>query len=157
MPAGRPTQYKKEYDIQVYKLSMLGYIDKELAEFFGVSERTLNTWKKTHPKFLQSIQRGKETADQKAVLSVFKRVNGYPYTETQTKVEKVYVDGKEVAGAERVTETITKKRVIPDVKAGMFWLKNRQPKHWRDRQEHEVTGKDGEPIVTIIRGDDAKL
>jgi hypothetical protein len=40
----------------------------------------------------------------------------------------------------------TKEHVPPDTTAGIFWLKNRRPEAWRERQQHEHTGKDGEPI-----------
>jgi hypothetical protein len=29
-------------------------------------------------------------------------------------------------------------------------LRNRQPAKWRDKQDHEVTGKDGGPLQTVI-------
>ena len=37
--AGRPTEYKEEYNEQVYKLCLLGAKDKELADFFNVEEK----------------------------------------------------------------------------------------------------------------------
>lgn len=40
--------------------------------------------------------------------------------------------------------------VPPDTTACIFWLKNRQSKDWRDKQEHELSGKDGAPITPII-------
>ena len=63
MPAGRPSQYKAEYCEQAYKLCLLGATDVQLADFFGVSEQTLNTWKQKHPKFLESLRAGKDEAD----------------------------------------------------------------------------------------------
>ena len=57
--AGRPTNYKKEYDEQAYKLCLLGATDKEMADFFNVKEQTINNWKKNHPSFFESIKRGK--------------------------------------------------------------------------------------------------
>lgn len=31
----------------------------------------------------------------------------------------------------------------PDTTAGIFWLKNRKPKDWRDKQEVELSGNVG--------------
>lgn len=31
----------------------------------------------------------------------------------------------------------------------IFFLKNRAPHRWRDKVQHEVTGKDGEPLIGI--------
>ena len=38
-------------------------------------------------------------------------------------------------------------KVAPDVTATIFWLKNRRGEEWRDKQQHEHTGKDGGAIV----------
>lgn len=68
---GRPSKYKKEYAEQAYDLSLLGLVDKELATFFGVSEQTLNAWKKAHPEFLESLKKGKEPADGKVARKLY--------------------------------------------------------------------------------------
>lgn len=39
---GRKSAYQKEYANQALKLCLLGATDKELADFFSVSEQTLN-------------------------------------------------------------------------------------------------------------------
>ena len=43
---GRPTAYKPEYVEQAYNYCLLGAIDVQLANFFRVTEKTINTWKK---------------------------------------------------------------------------------------------------------------
>lgn len=48
-----------------------------------------------------------------------------------------------------VTKRVTK-QVAPDTGAIAFWLKNRKPDVWRDKQEVEHTGKDGEPMTFKI-------
>lgn len=35
----------------------------------------------------------------------------------------------------------------PRVTSHIFALKNAEPEEWRDKREHEVTGKDGGPII----------
>ena len=120
---GRPTKYKKEYENQVYKLCLLGATDKELADFFGVVESTINEWKIKQPEFSESMKRGKINADAEIAESLHKRAKGYRY------IEKEYKEGllsKEV-----------EKEVAPDTTAAIIWLKNRQPKSWRDKQEVE--------------------
>ncbi len=62
-PRGRPTRYKAEYTEQAFKLCLLGATDANLADFFEVSEKTINTWKDAHPEFLQSLKAGKDEAD----------------------------------------------------------------------------------------------
>ena len=128
----RPTNYRNEYAEQARKLCLLGYTDKQLADFFGVNERTINRWKSDYPEFCQSIKKGKEFADIDVVESLYKRATGFDYEEVELKV----VDGK-------TSKKIIKKKVAPDSTAIIFWLKNRQPKSWRDKQEIDHQSSDG--------------
>ena len=116
----RPTKYKPEYNEQVYKLCLLGATDKELADFFNVSEQTINAWKEKDTEFLESLKRGKDDADYTVADSLYQRAKGY------TTSEDRILDGGVVT---------LKKDVPPDTTACIFWLKNRRPKHWRDKQE----------------------
>src|SRR5690349_20416301 len=77
--AGRPSKYKPEFDAQAVNLCKLGATDRELAEFFGVSERTLNDWKSEHPGFLQSLKRGKDESDNRVEQSLYRRALGYSH------------------------------------------------------------------------------
>ena len=43
----RPIRFTQDYCEQVEKLYRLGATEAQLAGFFGVSERTINTWKGT--------------------------------------------------------------------------------------------------------------
>lgn len=124
---GRPTKYKEEYVELVYKLCLLGMIDKQLADFFEVSVATINNWKKEHPEFLESIKRGKTIADLDVVVSLRQRAMGYSHPE-----DKVFCTNGEVT----VVPTI--KHYAPDTAACAFVLKNRQPELWRDKRNIEV-------------------
>lgn len=123
---GRPTAYLPAYVEQARRLAMLGLTDAEMAEFFSVSERTLNTWKKAHPDFLQSLKAGKIEADTHVATGLYQSaIGGHVVTEAR---EQEGPDG----GITRTKET---KQVPPNVTAQVFWLKNRQPARWRDKQE----------------------
>lgn len=128
-PGGRPTDFKDEMCVQAEKLCLLGATDKQLADFFGVTEQTINNWKNDHPKFFESIKRGKLDADTKVAESLYKRALGYSHPEDDIKV-----CDKEII----ITPTI--KHYPPETTAAIFWLKNRQPKNWRDRVETEIAG-----------------
>jgi hypothetical protein len=123
----RPTAYKAEYAEQARKLCELGATDKDLAEFFKVKYRTIQNWKIDHEGFLHSLKLGKEIPDQSVERSLYQRAIGYSHPDSDIKV----IDGKVV-----VTE-ITK-HYPPDTTAAIFWLKNRKPKDWRDKQEVEL-------------------
>ena len=134
MPAGRPSEYDlKKTAKQAKKACLMGATDKDLADFFGVSETTINNWKNEHPEFLESIREGKELADSNVAKSLYERANGY----THPEVHVSNYQGK-------ITLTKLIKHYPPETTAGIFWLKNRQPDKWRDRRE--VTGADGKPI-----------
>lgn len=129
-PGGRPTSYKPSFNKQAERLCKLGATDIELADFFEVTEKTLNNWKKVHPKFFQSLKNGKELADIKVVEGLYGRAVGYEHKE-----DKIFqYEGKPVI-------VPTKKHYPPDPVAAIFWLKNRQPKYWRDKpDEIQTTG-----------------
>lgn len=138
---GRPTKYKIEFNEQARKLSLLGANDDELADFFQVNIDTITEWKKKHPQFSVSVMDGKVKADAEVADSMYKRAKGYVYQETSYERIADKIDEKE--GKEIITPQF-KKRVItkempPDAGAALNWLKNRQHKKWRDKQEVKFT------------------
>lgn len=108
------------------KLAELGAIDREIASTLEVDETTFHRWKLAHPELLKALKIGKEVPDEIARRSLFNRVKGYSYDSEQLFVDKF--------GDEHRMPTVT--HVPPDVTACIFWLKNRDPDNWRDRQEH---------------------
>jgi|SRR6478609_50316 len=125
---GRPTKYNPEYCIQVEKLCKLGAIDNEIADFFEVTEQTINNWKNDFPEFFESIKRGKTLADSNVADRLYQRALGFEHDSEEIKV--ITVGNKSVI--ERVP---TKKIYPPDATSAIFWLKNRRPDKWRDKQE----------------------
>lgn len=153
---GRPSGFRPEFIDQARKLCLLSATDVEIANFFGIDVVTLNRWKKSYPALMQALKEGKETADAQVGQRLFERACGYTHPE-----EKIFLQEGEVI---RVN---TLKHYPPDTTACIFWLKNRRPEQWRDRQE--LTGLNGQPLTTtppplVINfftgkrpGDDAKL
>ena len=125
-PVGRPTKYTDINLEQLEKFCKLGAIDKDIADFLNVSEATVNSWKNKYPEFLETVTRGKSYCDEKVVASLYKRATGEGVT-THHK-QKVASDGQVIDFKEEIT-------LLPDVKACEFWLKNRRPEEWRDKQE----------------------
>lgn len=134
---GRPTKYDPSFNDQAYKLCLLGSTDKQLADFFGVVESTINLWKLEHPKFSESLRKGKEIADSDVAQKLFQRAIGYQYTESKRETDPN-------SGIIKSTETT--KTVVPDPTAQIFWLKNRQPDKWRDSKNIDHT-TGGEALV----------
>lgn len=123
---GRPTKYKEEYNEQAYKLCLLGATDKELADSFGVSVAAIGRWKNEFREFRESLHKGKIVADAEVAHAFYKKAIGYTYTEKTIEYDKK-------GGI--IKKKAVVKEVIPDAGAALNWLKNRQPKKWRDVTE----------------------
>ena len=114
-----------------------GLIDEQIAKNMGITPSTLYEWKKNYSEISESLKKGKEVVDIQVENALLKRALGYSYKEIK---EEKTVDGKRV--------TVTTKEVVPDTTAQIFWLKNRRPERWRDKQDIEHSGQMGG--VTII-------
>jgi hypothetical protein len=68
---GRPSKYQPEFADQAAKLCMLGATDAALADFFKVSERTIERWRISEPEFCRALKRSKEMADSLVERSLF--------------------------------------------------------------------------------------
>lgn len=113
-----------------------GLTDEQIANNLGISIQTFYTYKKDHVEFSESLKRGKEVADYEVENALFKRATGYKYIETTKE--------RNAKGQLVVTKEVTKE-VAPDSTAMIFWLKNRKPKQWRDKQQTE--NEDGNNIT----------
>lgn len=145
---GRPSKYHEDFPDKAYRFSLLGATVREMAEQFGVSEDTVYEWKKRYPEFSDAIARGQEPANAEVAHALYDKAVGAEWVEEQAiKLKTVeYSDGKRVREEERVEVVEVTRRAPPDTPAAIFWLKNRRPDEWRDRKEHELSGKDGAPI-----------
>ena len=133
--AGRPTSYKEEYNDLAYKFCLLGATDIELGVFFEVDESTINRWKNEFPEFCVSIKKGKYIADATVASKLYHRATGYQHPDVDIKM----YEGQ-------IIETPLVKYYPPDTTSAIFWLKNRQPKKWRDKSEVENTLKIGKHL-----------
>ena len=149
----RLSAYKEEYIEQAYKLALLGLKDTEIAKFFCVSEKTLNTWKEKYPEFLQSLKKGKLDADGEVVKSLYNRAVGAVVTVQQAiKIKNVsYKDGKRLRETEDVRVVELKQEIPPDTTACIYWLKNRQPEKWRDKVEHAIEDNTASTQETFLK------
>lgn len=100
-----------------------GLTDKEIAAKIGISARTLLRWKK------YKIKR-----DDGAFV--------YP-------IAQALKDGKEVVDY-AVESALLKNAMNGDTTAQIFWLKNRRPDKWRDRQtETSAKNNDVEDLTAL--------
>ena len=60
MPAGRPTDYKPEFNKVAMDLFEVGASMAEIAAACGVVRATVYLWMDQHPEFMDTIRKGKE-------------------------------------------------------------------------------------------------
>lgn len=126
---GQPTKFTPAMIEQARMLCEEGFTDVKLAKFFGVTEQTINNWKIKHPSFFESLKAGKDAADTEVEKSLFHRARGYSHPDSHVS---------NFQGS--ITVTPITKHYPPDTTACIFWLKNRKPAEWRDKQEIEHSG-----------------
>ena len=117
-----------------------GLTDDQLARKMGISRSTLNAWKAAYPGISDALKKGKEVVDIEVENALLKRALGYEYVETMDERSPDGVKHRE-----------TVKFIPPDVTAQIFWLKNRRPEIWREKQQIEV-GEDALERVKDILG-----
>lgn len=122
-----------------------GLTDKQIAYNLGISEDTFYEYKKKHSEFSEALKKGKEVVDYEVENALLKRALGYEYEE---KTYETSYDERTGKSIERLTKRTTK-QVAPDTTAQIFWLKNRKPREWRDKQQIEHSGEINNPFKDL--------
>ncbi|WP_375103781.1 helix-turn-helix domain-containing protein [Paenibacillus sp. RS8] len=117
-----------------------GLTDEQIADNMGIKRPTLYEWKKRHPDISDTLKKGKEVIDRHVENALLKRALGYRYDEVTR--EPGTVEDEETGELKQVmveTKRVTKE-VQGDTTAQIFWLKNRKPEQWRDKQDVQHSG-----------------
>lgn len=125
-PGGRPSKFNDKIADKIIKLAEEGKTEEQISEIIGVHVNTLRNWKGKHPEFLWAIREAKLTADELVEASLFSRAVGYSHPEVKVFCQ----DGQ-------IIEHVVQKHYPPEVQAQQFWLKNRRPDEWREKQPGE--------------------
>lgn len=113
-----------------------GLTNEQIAKQIDINPDTLYTWIKKYPEISETLKRGKEVIDRQVENALLKRALGYRYEEVTN--ENIWNPKKEEFEL-NVSKVVTKE-VQPDTTAQIFWLKNRKPDVWRDKQELAHSG-----------------
>lgn len=145
---GRPPKYKKEYAEQAKKLmAKHGYTMEELADFFAVVPSTLYKWQDENEELKEAIKEGRYAFDTDRVENaLLKTALGF-----ETEEEHITTDREG-----KVKETkLVHKRVAGNPLAQKFWLQNRDPDRWKDKQEISLPENETlVPFGVIVAGVD---
>jgi hypothetical protein len=109
-------------------LAKAGFTNEELANAFGMSISQFGLLLSKYPDLKNRLEEAKEAPNFKVEQALFKRALGYPIRET------VQEEGRAVK--------VIIKEIAPDPVSCIFWLKNRDPKKWRDVIEHKFSLRD---------------
>lgn len=120
-----------------------GLTDKEIAENMKVAYSTFRVWRDKNSALSAALKESKESADYNVENSLYKRANGYEYTET---TKELRINPRTGNYELMVTKEVTK-QVIPDTTAQIFWLKNRQADKWKDKVEKSDNNSDDKVVI----------
>lgn len=129
MTVGRPTAYQPEFAKNAYAACVGGATNASLAAQLGVSRSTIDSWIAKRPDFSDAVKAGRAAADHDVVSALYARAVGRPHTATRVFLH----DGKPVT----VEYTV---EPPPDVRACIFWLRNRRPAEWREDRPRKPKG-----------------
>lgn len=132
------SKYNDNFPLLAENYAQQGLIDEEIAAKLGIAVCTFYEYQKKYSEFSEAIKRGKKPVDVEVEKSLLKRAKGYEYEETTVEYKPPQSEDEK---AKPIKVKKTKKEVIPDVTAQIFWLKNRQPDKWRDKQDIDAIVK----------------
>lgn len=128
----RKSKYNPQYHIPWIKgLLRRGLTIAEVAKDLEVATSTLNKWIAENEDLQEAVDKGRNYADITVEESLYKKAIGYKVTKKRTIISAGGNSGEQKPARVEISE----EDVPPDTTACIFWLKNRNPELWRDRQE----------------------
>lgn len=128
-----------------------GLTDEQIAHNMNISCSTFYKYKNEYSEITESLKKGKEVVDYEVESSLLKKAFGYNAKVLKhIKVKKAdYNDeGYKVNEREEIVEVYDEVHIPADVTAQIFWLKNRKPDKWREKQQ-EVSNKDDDHVILV--------
>lgn len=110
-----------------------GLTDEQIAHNMGIAYSTFKEWKKKYTAFSAILKKGKEVADYEVENALYKSAMGYDKEECT--FERRF--NKKTGEYEMICTKKVVKHIPPSNTAQIFWLKNRKPDVWRDKQGDE--------------------
>lgn len=160
---GRPSKFDTDMMSIVTNLTKKGATQAEIAAIIGVDTRTLQRWMSKNEDFRRVVREGRSVSDEMVEISLFKLANGYSLPESKffperTVTQEINPETKSVT--KKVVTEYKPKTVMkffpPDQRAIAFWLKNRSPSKWKDKNETDITSSDGSVKIVFEEHDPDK-
>lgn len=132
MATGRPTKLSPAMIEQYVELARQGATEQEIADKLGVCRDTIYQWARDSEQFSYARKEARDEANDHVEAALFKMATGLKHCVVKPMEVK---DGDGVSHIELVEY---EERLPPNPTSMIFWLKNRRPDRWRDKQEVEV-------------------
>lgn len=121
-----------------------GETKETAAKIGGISISTFCEWQSKKPEFMEAIKRAESAFEdwqmngilEDARKSLKTLVCGQEYEEIKTEYENDKTGNPRIKKQTRVT-----KKILPNPTAVIFALCNRDPEHWQNRVNTELSGK----------------
>ena len=126
--------------LRIFGWARDGLTDEQIARNMGIRQSTFYEWQNRFPEISDTLKKGKAPVDIEVENALLKSALGFEYEETITEIEELG-NGKQKKQIRKV-----KKYAPPNSTAQIFWLKNRRPDRWRDKQDISGTF---EPVQII--------
>lgn len=145
------------------------YTIAEICEKVNISKDTYYEWLKTKPDFSDTIKKAEDDFNSLIVVeakrSLVKLIKGYTVQEKKTVTADTGKKDDEGKPIVRVKEhTVSDKHYQPNTAAVIFALTNRDPDHWKNKMNNELSGEvaiksdleklSDEELEKIINGDE---
>jgi len=145
IPIGRKGLYEewltKDGLMQIEGWARDGLTNDQIAHNIGISGRSFAEWISRFSSISSALKKGKAPVDIEVENALLKSALGFEYEETITEIEEL-PGGKQKKQIRKV-----KKYAPPNSTAQIFWLKNRRPDRWRDKQDVALNA---EPVRIVI-------
>lgn len=134
-PGGRPTKYSKENLLAVEIMARHGYTNADMAEKLKINRDTFQEWINKYPEFSDTLTKAKESPDDMVEAALFRRATGMTL-----KTQKVLTVAQGSGQGSEVEIVHYEETYAPDPTSMIFYLKNRRPDKWREKQDIEHSG-----------------
>ncbi len=113
-----------------------GLTDEQIAKNMGINRDTLYSWKKKYSDISDTLKKGKEVVDREVENSLLERaLGGVHEVRKHIKVKRIYYDEQGRKCEKEEIQVVLDEVYVPgDTTAQIFWLKNRKPELWKDKQ-----------------------
>lgn len=124
-------RYRPEMAVIIRALRQSGMTPEETARILEISPATLARWRRRHAALDEALNTA--PAADRVESALLKRALGFRQEEASSEE---LVDKKSGELLEVLKRRVITKEVPPDVRALLFWLKNRCPERWNERPEN---------------------